>query len=129
VAPPLRWWVVCVGEAVALAWVTVWVVEDEVLDVVLVDDVVIDDELDDVLDVVLEDVIDVDDAVELHVVEGVHVGVHCDQVLGDDALKLSVAVGTSGLRLKPPACDTGSDVIMTCPALVPLGATRITVSV
>jgi hypothetical protein len=103
VAPGLRWLVVCVGEEVALAWETAWVVEEDVVDGLLE----VDDELDDVLDVeledVIDDVIDVDDAVELHVVEGVHVdeGNHWeDQVgLGDEAPKLSVA---GELRLKSP---------------------------
>ncbi len=48
---------------------------------------------------------------------------------GEEALKLSVAVGSSKVKLPSPVCDTGTDVMITCPALVPLGATRITVSV
>jgi hypothetical protein len=48
-------------------------------------------------------------------------------VAGDEALKLSVAVGSSEVKLQSPVCDTGTEVMMTCPALVPLGATRITV--
>ena len=76
--------------------------------------------------------IDVDDAVELHVVEGVDIdeGDHCeDQVgLSDDAPKMSVAVESGEPRLKSPVCNTGTEVMMTCPALVPLGATRMTVS-
>jgi len=117
---------------VALAWETVWVVEEDVVDGLLEVDVVLDDVLDVVLEDVIDDVIDVDDAVELHVVEGVDIdeGDHCeDQVgLSDDAPKMSVAVESGEPRLKSPVCNTGTEVMMTCPALVPLGATRMTVS-